>query len=188
MASMLFIVVAGVLVFGAMLGLLIRIFLVVVMVENSSMSPTLLPGDRVLAVRHVPTRWLRKGQIVLVWPWQNSSAQPKFFQVTLYIKRVAGLGGETLTTAINGPLVFRDSSDPTLNSHQGERVWQIPPRHLFVLGDNRRSSQDSRDWGPLPARSVLGVALMKLPRKVLGPIPIGDDRQRLSARQDDLYS
>ncbi len=47
---------------------------------------------------------------------------------------------------------------------QEEQTWQIPPGHIFVCGDNREKSIDSRTWGPLPQHNVRGVVLMKLSR------------------------
>jgi len=152
-------------------GVLIHSFLVVVTVENVSMTPTLEPGDRVLVVRPWPTKWLRKGYIVLVWPWRSSSAEPTLFEVKPYIKRIVGLGGEALTASLTEEAKTDHSHEHHTDSHQSQQTWHIPQGHIFVRGDNQQSSLDSLAWGPIPLYSVLGVVLLKLPRKALSPPP-----------------
>ena len=132
-----------------------RASLVTITVESVSMSPTLRDGDRVLVWRWWPARWLRKGQIVVVWPWLlpgDGSRHPSSWGFTPFIKRVVGLPGE----------VIRATSSEKLQTVQ---TWQVPPGHIFVCGDNFAHSTDSRVWGPVPSRSVLGVVIMRLPRK-----------------------
>jgi signal peptidase I len=161
-----FFVLAGcVMLFLLTIGILIRTYLVVVTVENVSMSPTLENGDRVLAVSSWPSRWLRKGYIVLVWPSRTSSNRPRLFEVTPYIKRIVALGGETFTASLNDSTETKPPNQDREWDHHTQKVWHIPQGYIFVRGDNRPSSLDSLSWGPIPVQSVLGVVLMKLPRK-----------------------
>ncbi len=129
---------------------LLRRVLLVVVVEGASMVPTLHYGDRVLVWRLWPACWLRRGRIVVVEHEADRArsrwASPQ--EPALYIKRVVGLSGDTV--------------------HSGNDETQrlaVPPRHLFVCGDNRPGSRDSRHWGPLPLRSLRGIVLTKLPGK-----------------------
>lgn len=179
MALVLFIVIGCSSIFLFFIGeVLIRLSLAVVTVENGSMSPTLLPGDRVLVVRHWPRRWLRKGHIVLIKPRNAQPAGSRLFERTPYIKRIIGLGGETLTLLHNSS-VAPDTPRQHADRRPSERTWHIPKGHLFVRGDNGPASSDSLSWGPIPEQHVLGVALMRLPRKTPAPSTQREDRHGL---------
>ncbi len=154
----------------AMLGILLliimflmRYVLLVVTVENRSMTPTLEAGDRVLMVRHWPTRWLRKGHIVLIDSGYGMPTRPKYFTTAFYIKRIVALGGETLSTSHTNTADSTYPSEHNVGNEQDH--WFIPAGYFFAQGDGPRSI-DSRQWGALPLQSVQAVALMKLPHKV----------------------
>jgi signal peptidase I len=144
--------------------MLMRCFLLVVTVENRSMAPTLEAGDRVLMIRHWPTRWLRKGQIVLIEPGFGTAIGPTLLAATPYIKRIVALGGETFTISNTDITIHNYSCNHKIDHAQNQQVWHIPAGHLFVQGDSAQSV-DSRIWGPLPLQSIRGVTLMKLPHK-----------------------
>ena len=148
--------------------MLMHYILLIVCVENSSMAPTLEAGARVLMIRHWPSRWLHKGQIVLIELGHGASAKTTLFAVTLYINRIVALSGETLTISHTGTATYNYSFNHKINYEQSQQVWHIPAGYLFVQGDSPQSV-DSRTWGPLPLQNVLGVALMKLPHKASAP-------------------
>lgn len=147
--------------------LLARRSLVIVTVEYDSMSPALLDGDRVLAVRSWPTRWLRHGNIVIVWPWSipEGSRYPLDVEAP-FIKRIIGMPGTTVRVG--------DASAPGESSGAvagAQRAWHIPAEHYFVRGDNPASYHDSTRWGPVHASGILGLVVMKLPRRVAAANP-----------------
>ena len=124
---------------------LLRRVLLVVLVEGASMVPTLHYGDRVLVWRLCPHRWLHRGRIVVV-EHEADRARARWSspqEPALYVKRVVGLPGDTVQWSPD----------------------TVPAGHLFVCGDNRPGSRDSRHWGPLPLHSLRGIVLAKLPGK-----------------------
>jgi signal peptidase I len=80
----------------------------------------------------------------------------------VFVKRIIGLPGETVRVDRAG-LVFidgrrLDESGYIEPARRGGNVgsWRVGPDELFLLGDNRRASCDSRSWGPLPEESIIG--------------------------------
>ena len=77
-----------------------------------------------------------------------------------FIKRVIGLSGDRVS--IRGGAVYlngRRMQEPYANGPtDGSGEYDVPSQHVFVLGDNRAQSCDSRIWGPLAVRRIVGVA------------------------------
>jgi len=168
------------------LALLIKTFLVqAFFIPSVSMDPTLKVGDRVLVNKltyrfHEPGR----GDIIV---FQDPNAPPVHRNPVSsfahwvtdglglttspdkdFIKRVIGLPGETVeikggTVYINGsPLGPEPYLSPILDSGccQG-RTWHVPQDELFVMGDNRTDSNDSRGTlGFIPMSKVIGRAFV----------------------------
>jgi signal peptidase I len=93
----------------------------------------------------------------------------------LFVKRVVALAGERVSfrdgaVYVDGRrLVEPYASGPT--DPVGSAEVSVPARHVFVLGDNRAQSCDSRVWGPLSVRRVVGVgvAIERAGRRI--PLP-----------------
>ena len=142
---------------------LIRFFLYIITIKGTSMHPALAPGDRVLVLRHWPGHWLKRRQILIGFPpsaFVNKATDA--LEQSFIIKRVIGLPGDTLVTFISDLPEFERPLQLGQHSDDGQRVWHIPPQHVFVKGDS--VGTDSLTWGPIPFNNVAGIVLLKLPR------------------------
>jgi len=124
-------------------------------VSGDCMRPHLATGERVLAYKLAYTlRGPRRGDIVIF-------AYPRDPSQT-YVKRVVGLPGETVS--IRSGLVSVDGRplpEPyRVYAAHGDMAPQLVPHGTyFVMGDNRDVSDDSRFWGDLPRRDIIGRAV-----------------------------
>lgn len=123
-------------------------------VHGLSMEPSLHTDQR-LVVEKISYRMHgpRRGDIVVFNMPQQSTE--------LLIKRVVGLPGETVE--IHSGMVYVNGtplSEPYLDQETRGRFGPmvIPPLHVFVLGDNRSFSNDSRAFGAVPIENILGRA------------------------------
>jgi signal peptidase I len=100
-----------------------------------------------------------------------------------YIKRVIALPGETVAindgqVFVNGTLLDEPYLDQIPTTCRGEDACNngqpvtVPPGAVFVMGDNRNNSSDSREWGALPLDGIIGKAWVSYwPRDYWGVIP-----------------
>ena len=84
---------------------------------------------------------------------------------TTYIKRVVGLPGDRLQITngrvIRNGVAEKDSyiaSCDAMPQCTFRESFVVPPGEYFMMGDNRGDSEDSRYWGPVPAKWIIGVA------------------------------
>jgi signal peptidase I len=147
------------------------------------MHPTLRDGDRILMLRRAgrgrQSYWFEKlicrGQVALVRPRLPVSRKEMPPDVRLlYVKRIVGASGDTVVayvTSSSAPnrelkLSLADTGQTVeVNGDEIRHIWHIPPKHVFVRGDNPSSIADSLNWGPIPYQAVRGIMLLKLPRK-----------------------
>lgn len=124
----------------------------VIRVEGESMAPALEPGDRVLITRGygVP----RAGDIVCFVAEEGGHS-------SRVVKRVIGVPGDTIQTVgdnayVNG--VISNVAPGAVVSDDIHRLGPlvVPEGSVYVLGDNRPISLDSRFTGPVPLSAVLG--------------------------------
>ncbi len=133
-------------------------FLRVPQVTGPSMLPFVPPGEVVLintlAYRLGP---VQRGDIVALHH-DEPLAQT-------FLKRVVGLPGERVRID-RGILYVNDrvTAEPYVSYNDGNTFATVvvPDHMLFVLGDNRGESEDSRTWGPIPEDAVIGQAIVGL--------------------------
>jgi signal peptidase I len=128
-----------------------------VRIDSASMAPTLEPGDVVLVSRWAPdVDDLAHGDLVVF-------ADPREGRRT--IKRVVGLPGESVVVLdgvlhVDGAPVEEPWVDPATVDGYYSRTFEVPGQHVFVLGDNRGNSVDSRDYGAVDAEDLRGTVLL----------------------------
>ena len=158
------------------LAMFIRTFLVQAFkIPTGSMRNTLLEGDIIMVNKFIygakvpllnlrlpAVRQPKKGDVVVFIYPQNTKKD--------FIKRLIAKGGETVEIK-NGTIYVNDLPllEPVFNrtyyynygdfGKEGRKIV-VPQNHYFVLGDNSASSQDSRYWGFVPAKNILGEALI----------------------------
>ncbi len=169
------------LLFALILALIIRAFLIqAYRIPSSSMEDTLLKGDHILATKYnygvtVPFSTYKiigrniipkRGDIVIfTFPVDREMD---------FVKRVVGLPGDTVAIIdkkvfINGK-EYREGHEKYTDPYIVDRGISvvrdnmpdtlIKEGHVFVMGDNRDQSYDSRFWGQLPLENIKGKALI----------------------------
>jgi signal peptidase I len=155
------VVVVGV---ALLVAILVRTFLLAhFVVDGTSMYSTLNTGDRVFVNKlsyrlHDPNR----GDVVVLHEISGAAERD-------LIKRVIALPGEQIEirscdVLIDGRRLVEPYLDPTVvspgNCGPDYGPTSIPPEHVFVMGDNRAGSQDSRVLGPIPEKQLVGRAFV----------------------------
>jgi signal peptidase I len=166
-------------------------------IPSESMLPTLKVGDRVLVNRfsHRLGAEPQVGQVVVFTPPAGAAADPARCGVadedgracplptdgkadTTFVKRVVAVAGDTITIRAghvirNGK---REQDGYTLPCGDADACdlpvpIKIPAGDVFLMGDNRGNSDDSRFWGPVPTHWVIGEASLRYwpPKRVGTP-------------------
>lgn len=132
-------------------------------IPSKSMQPLLFPGDYItvynLAYAEKPP--LRKDVIVF---YQSSKDGPD--SKIQYIKRVAAIAGDTIQLEngklfVNKKLVDEKYVLPSNNKTPYAlkmKLSTVPLKHVFVMGDNRDNSADSRMFGSVPESEIIAKA------------------------------
>jgi signal peptidase I len=155
---------------GALLvALVVRTFLVQAFwIPSASMEPTLQEGDRVLVNKlSYDLHDVRHGDVIVFErPDEPSDVPHPENEIPDLIKRVIGLPGDIIE-ARDGVVYINDEridepylapDTPTTDLPRQE----VPDGHLFVMGDNRTNSHDSRKFGAIDESSIVGRAFLRI--------------------------
>lgn len=145
-------------------ALILSLFTPMIMVSGESMRETLQDGDRILAVRPWLCGEIKRGDIVIV--------REESFDSNSIIKRVIAVGGDTVdidftlgTVTLNGEVLEESYIRELTFLDEGVNFpLTVEEGSLFLLGDNRNNSTDSRypDIGTVKLENVVGKAAVLL--------------------------
>lgn len=132
-------------------------------VDGSSMVPNFQDGDY-LIIDELTFRFRapQRGEVIVFKFPQN--------ETSYFIKRIIGLPGDTLQVKNGAVSVFNKENPEGIQLSEGYLISKTPgdtqitlqAGEYFVLGDNRTMSYDSRSWGILPAREIVGLVRLRL--------------------------
>lgn len=133
-------------------------------VEGKSMQPT-LHGNDVLFVEKIClfTHNFKRGEIIIFDSKQHNH--------DIFVKRIIGLEGDTIeikngTVYRNGAELEEDYLAPGITTHgdiflNEGKEYTVPKGFIFVMGDNRGDSEDSRYLGPINIKDIKGHVVIR---------------------------
>ena len=129
-------------------------------VDGSSMENTLMNQEYLLVndFSYTPKR----GDIVVV----NDPSKPSIYSKPL-VKRVIGIAGDTIEIKngvlyLNGEVQDEEYIKEPMNLSGSYALTIVPEHHVYIMGDNRNASGDSRTFGPVDERCIVGKAFMRV--------------------------
>lgn len=129
-------------------------------IPTGSMLPTIQLQDRVIVDKFFFKHFdqLHPGDVIVFHPPASAHSSDDF------IKRLIGMPGDSIeirnhTTYINGQPLY----EPYIleRPKKDMELTKIPEGSVFVMGDNRNNSADSREWGLLPIENISGRTLFR---------------------------
>jgi signal peptidase I len=138
-------------------------------VQGTSMEPLLHDGERIVVNKFVYRfHHIERGDVVVFWYPRDPSVS--------FIKRVVALPGDQVEIRsgqlfVNGQRVAESYLPASFRDSDTFPPTEVRKGYYFVLGDHRRSSNDSRTWGEVPEKYIYGRAVFRFwPFDRVGPI------------------
>ena len=152
------------LVWAVALALIIRTFIMAPFkIPSGSMRPTLIEGDRILVNKFLYHFRLPQHGDIIIFRYPEDPKRP-------FVKRLVGVGGDAVEIRdgtifvddkpLDGTGIFRTNHYYNQGQFgQPHQAVKVPDGSFYVLGDNSGSSHDSRFWGFVPKRLLIGRAM-----------------------------
>ena len=156
--------------FAIVLALIIIAFVYQpVKVEGTSMAPYLSDQERIFINKFTYQFGpIERGDVVVFWYPRDPSVS--------FVKRVVALPGDLVEIrggelVVNGLAVREPYLPASFRDDDSHAPTEVRKGYYFVLGDHRRSSNDSRSWGEVPEKYIYGRAVFRFwPLGRMGPI------------------
>jgi signal peptidase I len=139
---------------GVCATLIVTFVFQVARVSGTSMAPTLEDQDRLVVNKFAYLIGApRRGDIVMLYYPLDPDKQ--------FVKRVIAEAGDTVRI-VDGRVFVNDMPlldsfvAPEFRSHDDFGPTVVPEGYYFVMGDHRNNSSDSRHWGPVPKKYIIG--------------------------------
>tara|TARA_B100000029_G_scaffold272312_1_gene267233 strand:- start:432 stop:1049 length:618 start_codon:yes stop_codon:yes gene_type:complete len=168
-------------------------------VEGASMTPNINQGDCVLANKLAYWK-IPKNTSDFFFQRDTSSGETKYLfgdphkgdviiftypkdPTRHFIKRVIATEGDSVhidngNVFVNSTLIQEPYLDPALNDSSNWGPNVVGLEEYFVLGDNRRASNDSRSWGTITSEHIIGKYLARYPSSICSIAPITQENLR----------
>lgn len=133
-------------------------------VKGASMEPTFDSGDYIMTSKVTyKFRPPQRGDVIVFKSPKNPDIE--------YIKRIVGLPGDQVIIK-NSQVFINNNLVPETYISEATNLWDggyaqegvpmtVPANYLFVMGDNRPRSSDSREFGPVPIDSIIGYVFYR---------------------------
>lgn len=138
-------------------------------VQGTSMEPLLEDGERIVVNKFVYRfRPIERGDVVVFWYPRDPSVS--------FVKRVIALPGDRVEIRsgqllVNGMPIEEPYLPESFRDSDSHGPIEVRKGYYYVLGDHRRSSNDSRSWGEVPEKYIYGRAVFRFwPLGRMGPI------------------
>lgn len=141
------------------IAIILRTFVFqITLINQESMEPTLYPNDRTIVTKFV--YWYsapKPGDIIIIVP-------PGINDGRDFVKRIVAAEGDLVQVKdgklfVNGKL-SEDDYKTMPGDYSNSGPIKVPKGNVFVLGDNRPVSQDSRWFGPVPKKNIIGKVMV----------------------------
>lgn len=129
-------------------------------VTGSSMYPTFNDNDKIIVDKfNGNIKTINRGEVIVFYS--------PFNEELLMVKRVIGVPGDIISIEdgsvfVNNTIISEPYRNGSLLSHETLPAFRVPKDSVFVLGDNRLVSSDSREWGAITSDKIYGKYVIRI--------------------------